>query len=112
MSRRRAVGAFVGGLLVANCAPHLASAVTGRAHLTPLAGRDSGPLVNLAWGAANLVGGLALTRAAVGAGRRWDRSLVAFDAGVATFAAWMFVSERVMPLNSVPRAGGDAGGRA
>ena len=111
MNRRRAVGAFVGGVLVANSAPHLATAATGRVHLTPLAGRGSGPLVNLVWGAANLLGGLALTRAVVGAGCRWDRSLVAFDAGVATFAAWMFVSERVMPLNSVPRAGGDADGQ-
>lgn len=111
MSRRRAVGAFVGGVLVANSAPHLASAATGRVHLTPLAGRDSGPLVNLAWGAANLLGGLVLTRAAVGAGRRWDRSLVAFDAGAATFAAWMVASEWAMAVNSAPGAPDVDGGR-
>ncbi|MCA5892413.1 hypothetical protein LEP48_03475 [Isoptericola sp. NEAU-Y5] len=110
LPRRGAVGAFVGGLLVGNSAPHLASAVTGRVHLTPLKGRDSGPLVNLAWGAANLLGGLAVTRACLGRGRRWDRSLVAFDAGVATFAAWIFVSEYAMPLNSAPGGSPTAGG--
>ena len=39
-------GAFVGGLLVANSAPHLASAVAGHTHLTPVAGRNSSPRVN------------------------------------------------------------------
>ena len=104
MSRRRAVGAFTGGLLVGNSAPHLASAVTGRTHMTPLAGRGSGRWINLIWGAANLLGGLALTRAAVGTGQTWDRTLVAFDAGVAAFATWMFVSEYAMPMNSPTRA--------
>ncbi|MEL7975843.1 hypothetical protein AAG589_08245 [Isoptericola sp. F-RaC21] len=101
-TRGRHVAAFVGGLLVGNSAPHLASAATGREHLTPLAGRESSPLVNLAWGAANLAGGLALLRAAAGPGRRWDRRLVAFEAGVVTFAVWMAASEGLTGLNSAP----------
>lgn len=110
MSRRNA-GAFVGGLLVGNGAPHLASAAAGRVHLTPLAGRESGPVVNLVWGAANLAGGLALVRAAAGPGRRWDRTLVAFEAGVVTFAVWMLASEGLAPMNSAgPRDGGPTAG--
>lgn len=101
-TRGRHAAAFVGGLLVANSAPHLASAAAGREHLTPLAGRRSSPLVNLVWGAANLAGGLALVRSATGPGRRWDRRLVAFEAGAVTFAAWMAASEAMAPMNSVP----------
>jgi hypothetical protein len=37
------VRSVVAGVLVANSAPHLATAVAGRQHLTPLAGRDSPP---------------------------------------------------------------------
>ncbi|MGE9362013.1 hypothetical protein [Isoptericola nanjingensis] len=102
-TRGRHLASFVGGLLVANSAPHQASAATGREHLTPLAGRGSSPLVNLVWGAANLAGGLALVRAATGPGRRWDRRLVAFELGAVTFAAWMAASEGLAPMNSVPR---------
>ena len=102
-TRGRHVVAFVGGLLVANSAPHLASAVAGREHLTPLAGRGSSPLVNLVWGAANLAGGLALVRVATGPGRRWDRRLVAFEVGAVTFAAWMAASEGLAPMNTRPR---------
>jgi hypothetical protein len=57
--------------------------VAGRRHLTPLAGRDSAPAVNLAWAAANLLGGALVLRGAAAArqpGRRNDR-LVAFEAG-------------------------------
>lgn len=53
------VGAFAGGLLVGNSAPHLATAVTGRTHLTPLAGNESSSVVNLLWGLANVTAGLA-----------------------------------------------------
>ncbi|WP_166846176.1 hypothetical protein [Isoptericola sp. BMS4] len=112
MTSRRHTQAFVGGLLVGNCAPHLASAVAGRIHLTPLAGRESGPLVNLVWGAVNLAGGLALVRAAAGPGRRWDGTLVAFEAGVATFAAWMFASEGLTRINSAVPEGTPPGGGA
>ena len=41
-------------------------------------------------------------RSATGPGRRWDRRLVAFEAGAVTFAAWMAASEAFAPLNSVP----------
>jgi hypothetical protein len=104
------VGAFVGGLLVGNSAPHLATAVTRRTHLTPLAGKDSSPAVNLVWGLGNALGGLALARACTrSGGRRWDRSLVAFEAGVATFATWMAASEAVLRVNT-PRADPARGG--
>ncbi|MEV0822243.1 hypothetical protein [Nonomuraea rubra] len=97
-----AARSFVAGLLVANSAPHLATAVTGRRHLTPLAGRGSGPGVNLLWGAANLAGGLALLRSAARTerpGDAWDSRLVAFESGCLVFAAWMAVTERFFPMN-------------
>ncbi len=91
---------FVAGLLVGNSAPHLATAVAGRRHLTPLAGRESGPLVNAVWGAANLVGGLLALAPTRGSGRdRWGGDLVAFELGVVTFAAWMVASETVLRVN-------------
>jgi hypothetical protein len=92
---------FVGGLLVGNSAPHLATAVAGRTHLTPLAGRESSPRVNLVWGLGNAVGGYALMRACADPGdRHWDRSLVTFEAGAAAFALWMAVSEVVTRVNT------------
>jgi hypothetical protein len=100
---------FLGGVLAANSLAHLATAVTGREHLTPLAGRTSGPVVNAVWGGANLLGGLLLTRSAGGPGRRWDERLVAFDAGAAAFAAWMALSEGLMRVNSGVSRGSDAG---
>jgi hypothetical protein len=107
MAVLRQVGTFVGGLLVANSAPHLATAVTGRIHLTPLAGKESSPAVNLVWGLGNAVGGLALTRACARTGdRHWDRSLVVFEAGTAAFALWMAVSETVLRVNTPGRAPG------
>ncbi|WP_037365186.1 hypothetical protein [Nakamurella lactea] len=95
---------FLGGLLVGNCGPHLASAVTGRRHLTPLAGKDSSPAVNAVWGLLNLTGGLALVGRGARTGEtRWDRRLVAFNAGVATFAVWMAGTEAAIPINSGAR---------
>jgi hypothetical protein len=38
--------------------------VAGRQHLTPLAGCDSLPAVNLVWAAANLLGGALVLRGA------------------------------------------------
>jgi|SRR5919112_3646686 hypothetical protein len=91
---------FVAGLLCANSLPHLATAASNHRHLTPLAGRRSNRWVNLAWGALNLGGGLALAATQHGRARRWDRRLVAFDAGAATFAVWMAASEATMKVNS------------
>ncbi|MEV4178418.1 hypothetical protein [Nonomuraea sp. NPDC049709] len=94
--------AFVAGMLVANSAPHLATAVTGHRHLTPVAGKTSGPGVNLVWGLANLAGGLALVRSSARAGKpgdAWDGRLVAFEGGCLVFAAWMAASERFFPMN-------------
>lgn len=97
--RGRTIRAFVGGLLTANSLGHLATAAAGKEHLTPLAGRGSGPAVNAAWGALNLVGGLVLTRSAARRGRRWGPELDAFGAGAAVFAAWMAVSNRLLGTN-------------
>ena len=101
MATMKRAGAFVGGVLVGNSAPHLATAVTGRTHLTPLAGKESSAVVNLIWGLSNILAGLALTRAYTrSAERRWDESLIAFEAGVATFAIWMAASEAVLRVNT------------
>ena len=95
------VRAAVAGVLMANSAPHLASALAGRRHLTPLAGKDSAPAVNLAWAAANLLGGALLLRGAVAAREpgRWDDRLVAFEAGYLGWALWMTASEYLLKLN-------------
>lgn len=92
-------------MLVANSAPHLATAVTGRTHLTPLAGHDSSPTVNLAWGLGNALAGLALTRSCTRSrDRHWDRSLVTFEAGAAVFATWMAASEALLRVNTSAEA--------
>ena len=94
------IASFIAGMLVANAAPHLATAVTGRRHLTPLAGRDSGPAVNGAWSALNVAAGVGLlVRSARGKESRWDADLVAFGLGHVVFAAWMVASEAVAPMN-------------
>lgn len=94
------VRSFLSGVLVANSAPHLASAVAGRRHMTPLAGRESGPLVNAVWAAANLGGGVAILLPSRRAGtERWDGDLVAFGTGYLAFAGWMALTERFFPIN-------------
>lgn len=91
---------YVAGVLCANALPHLATALTGRRHLTPLAGRDSSAGVNLAWALANIAGGGALLRSATREPtERWDRRLLAFEAGTATMSAWMLLSEYVGKVN-------------
>jgi hypothetical protein len=97
-TRRRVAASYIAGVLCANSLPHLATAVSGHSHLTPLAGASSNRWVNLAWGGANLVAGLVLISRQRTRGR-WDVRLVAFDAGAATFATWMAASERFMKLN-------------
>ena len=96
--RRRLVAAYFAGVLCANSLPHLATAVSGHRHLTPLAGKQSSHWVNLVWGAGNLAAGLVLISRQRG-GARWDSRLVAFDAGAATFAAWMVLSDGLVPVN-------------
>jgi hypothetical protein len=94
------MASFAAGLLVANAAPHLATAVTGRRHLTPLAGRDSGPGVNGAWSALNIGTAIGLLAwSARGKSPRWDADLVALGLGHATFSAWMAASEAVARVN-------------
>lgn len=91
---------YTAGLLVANSAPHLATAVARRRHLTPLAGRDSGPAVNAVWAVLNLVAGVALLSRSRGTRTaRWGRDLVDFEAGYLTFAAWMTLTERLLRVN-------------
>jgi hypothetical protein len=66
-----------------------------------VAGKESSPTVHLIWGLGNALAGLALTRVSTRTGsRRWDRSLVAFEAGVATFAIWMAASEAALRVNT------------
>src|SRR5690606_15177301 len=103
------VSAFAAGVLVANSAPHLATAVTGRRHLTPLAVRSSGPLANSVCCGLNLAGGLVLLARTRRGGGRWGPGLVVYEAGCLTLAAWMAGSERAMAINSAPD--GPAGGR-
>jgi hypothetical protein len=105
MSRSR-VRSFLAGVLVGNSAPHLATAITRRRHLTPLAGRRSGPVVNGLWGLLNLLGGLLLlTPDAHRSPGKWDDDLVAFEGGVLALAAWMAVSERMLRTNTAPDVG-------
>jgi hypothetical protein len=94
------IASFGAGSLIANAAPHLATAVTGRRHLTPLAGRDSGPGVNGVWAVINIgtaIGLLAWSARAKSS--RWDTDLVAFGAGHIAFSAWMVTSEAVARVN-------------
>jgi len=88
------ITSFLAGVLIANSSPHLATLITGREHLTPLAGRNSGPVVNGAWALLNLAGGIALLQPSRRrGGRRWDSDLPAFEFGCLAFAAWMAVTE-------------------
>lgn len=55
---------FLAGALLANCVPHLVHGISGAPFQSPFAkppGRgESSPVVNVQWGAANLLGGLLL----------------------------------------------------
>lgn len=95
---------FLSGALIANSAVHLASAVAKRRHLTPLAGRESSPTVNLVWGLANLVSGCVVlrtvTRSTPQREPHWDSDLLWFESGHLATAFWMAASERVLRTNS------------
>lgn len=100
---RSRVRSFLAGVLVGNSTPHLATAITGRRHLTPLGGRRSGPGVNGLWGLLNLLGGLLLLRPDTHRSPgRWDGDLPAFEAGVLALAAWMLATESVLRTNTSP----------
>lgn len=95
---------FVAGALFANAVPHLASAVTGRRHMTPF-GRESSSAVNAVWAAANAVGGCLLARRGMSepgehGATGWDSRLHALEAGALAVSAWMFASERLMMVNT------------
>jgi hypothetical protein len=95
------IRSFLAGVLVGNSAPHLATAITGRRHLTPLAGRGSGPGVNAVWGLLNLLGGLLLLSPdGHRSPAKWDDDLLAFEGGMLTLAAWMVVTERMLRTNT------------
>lgn len=98
---RTSLRAFLSGVLTANSLAHLATAAAGKEHLTPLAGKHSGPFANAVWGGSNLVGGLALARSATAPGHRWGPEIHAFGAGAATFAVWGLLSELVFENNIV-----------
>lgn len=87
--------AFLGGMLLGNCVPHLATGLTGRRHMIPLR-RNAPPVVNLLWAAANIAGGAVL----IGRDRpEWDSRLVAVNGGAVAFATWMFTTEWKWPVN-------------
>ena len=66
---------------------------------------ESSATVNLIWGLGNALAGLALAQASTRTGnRRWDRSLISFEAGVATFAIWMATSEAALRVNTAGHA--------
>ncbi|MGH3097189.1 MAG: hypothetical protein ACRDMV_14475 [Streptosporangiales bacterium] len=110
--RSSRVRSVLAGILVANSAPHLASAAANRQHLTPLAGRRSGPLVNGVWALANVAGAALLLRPSRRSGaKRWDADLLAFETGYLVFAAWMAGSEHVLGTNSGGRLADRAGAR-
>lgn len=97
------IRSFLAGVLVGNSAPHLATAFTSRRHLTPLAGRRSGPAVNGLWGVLNLLGGLLLLSPdAHRAPGTWDDDLLAFEGGLLALGAWMVTTERVLRTNTRP----------
>jgi hypothetical protein len=104
--RPPSVRAVLAGVLVANSAPHLATAVTGRRHLTPLAGPRSGAGVNAVWGSANLAAGLLLLRGRRPAPGRWGRELLDFEAGHLAWTLWMAASERLLHVNTEPADAG------
>lgn len=104
------VTSFLAGALLANSAPHLATAITGRRHLTPLAGKNSSATVNGIWAALNAAGSVALLRPTRRhGGDRWDIDLPAFEAGYLCLAAWMATSETVFRLNSARTTGAVSG---
>lgn len=92
-------GSFFAGVLTVNSIAHWATAVAQNEHLTPLAGRHSGPVVNAIWGVMNLSGGLAIARLFRTPGARWGQEKHAYGAGVATFGAWMLCSELMWRTN-------------
>jgi hypothetical protein len=95
---------MLAGVLVANSAPHFASAAANRRHLTPLAGKRSGPVVNGIWALTNLGAAvLALRAARSPEATRWDADLLAFETGHLAFAAWMAAIERLLSTNSSAR---------
>lgn len=105
--RAAALRAAASGALVVNAVPHVASAVTGRRHLTPVAGRRSGPTINLLWGLGSAVAGYRLLgRPQPRDGDRWDTTLVAFEAGAAAWGVWSVLSEAVL-RTSVRAAAGE-----
>jgi hypothetical protein len=105
---RSRLTSFASGMRLANSLPHLATMISGRRHLTPLGGRDSGPLLNGLWAALNIGGGIALLYPARRRGtRRWDHDLNAFELGAATFAAWMAASEVIFRTNASGRPVGN-----
>lgn len=106
MSRRSTLMGLAGGVLCANALPHLATAVTGRVLMTPLAGPRSPAWVNAVWGAANLAGGLAMTWG-VARGRSQDSRLILFDVGVLACVTWAVTADHILELDFSGGSGAD-----
>ncbi|WP_293695134.1 hypothetical protein [uncultured Agrococcus sp.] len=86
--------AFASGVFAANSLPHLLTAFRGRRMLTPLAGKDSGPGANAAWGTMNAIASAGLAVAATRSpGTRMQR-VGLFAAGAVAFSAWAVVYEK------------------
>jgi hypothetical protein len=98
--RSSRIRSFAAGLLIANSAPHLATAVADRRHFTPLGFKDARAGLNALWAGLNLAAGVALLLPSRrGGNRRWDVDLVAFEAGCVVFAAWMAGTEGLSGMN-------------
>lgn len=91
--------AFGSGVLIANSTPHLLVAARGERMLTPLAGKDSGPGVNLAWGTMNIAAGAALARRAARRPEGPGRAVVPFLAGAGAYALWSVAYEILVEEN-------------
>lgn len=94
----RSIAAFFAGVLAANAIPHAFTCATGANGMTPLAGRDSSPLVNGVWSAMNVVGSLAIMKGTLAGANPAERR--SFRAGVAAFSTWVLVSERFVDFDS------------
>jgi hypothetical protein len=97
MALREYVAFFFGGMFVANAVPHFVSGVCGRKFPSPFASPpgkgESSPMVNVLWGAFNLVIGYLLVFRVGEFFIRETSSVVALGVGVLAMAvmlAWNF----------------------
>lgn len=75
--------------------------------MTPLAGKDSGPSANLAWGLVNVVVAAGLACRAVRMETRPGRAVLPFAAGAAAFTLWGVVYESLHGASPPAEMGAD-----